>query len=467
MLMAIANIRTSWRRMSLGSLRLSAAAALVLASEWDVSAMQEGAFTALDASPQAYSLPGPGLDTAQLELFAGGEQEFQQRWVVLLGIGGKWGRGPTSNAERCADCHISNGRGHSPDAEGEMLASMLVRLSIAGEDGQGGPLPHPDYGDQLQNQGELGRVPAEGNATIEWQDRVEHFADGSTVRLRKPKLHFRNLAFGALGPDVMTSVRIAPPVFGAGLLDAVSENELLGIARQQRQLGFNGRLNYVWDTQEQSVAVGRFGWKANQPNLKQQVASAFLNDLGVTNSLFRIENCPPIQIACRKRPRGMVPEQPERAFNELLLYLRALAVPARRHLDDPIAQRGEQLFAQSQCAICHVPEMKTGDYPALVQLSQQRIRPYTDLLLHDMGEELADGRPDYAAGPRDWRTPPLWGIGLGETVNGNAALLHDGRARNVAEAVLWHGGEARVARETFRAMAAADRAALLAFVASL
>src|SRR3954469_14538832 len=289
MYMAIANPRTFWRPLWLICASLAATAALALTGTWAVFADPGASFTAFDASPQAYSLPGQGLDPAQLELFASGEQEFQQRWVVLLGIGGKWGRGPTSNAERCADCHISNGRGHSPDAEGEMLASMLVRLSIAGEDGHGGPLPHPDYGDQLQNQGELGRVPAEGNATIEWQDRVEYFADGSTIRLRKPKLHFRNLAFGALGPDVMTSVRIAPPVFGAGLLDAVSENELLGIARQQRQLGFNGRLNYVWDTQEQSVAVGRFGWKANQPNLKQQVASAFLNDLGVTNSVFRLE----------------------------------------------------------------------------------------------------------------------------------------------------------------------------------
>src|SRR4051812_30265249 len=465
--MVIAKLRMPWRQLALICVGFSATVALAVTGAWAVFPSPVASFTAFDASPQAYSLPGPGLNPDQLELFAGGRQEFQQRWVVLLGIGGKWGRGPTSNAERCADCHINNGRGHSPDVESETLASTLVRLSIPGEDEHGGPLPHADYGDQLQNQGELGRVPAEGNATIEWHDRVEHFADGSSALLRKPNLHFRNLAFGSLGPDVMTSVRIAPPVFGAGLLDAVSEDALLDIARRQQQLGFNGRLNRVWDTQQRAVAVGRFGWKANQPSLRQQAGAAFLNDLGVTNSVFKVENCPPIQIACRKRPRGMVPEQPERAFDALLFYLRALAVPARRHLADPLVQRGEQLFAQAQCAVCHVPEMQTGNYPALVQLSQQRIHPYSDLLLHDMGEDLADGRPDYAAGPRDWRTPPLWGIGLSETVNGNAALLHDGRARNVAEAVLWHGGEARAAREAFRAMAAADRAALLAFVASL
>jgi CxxC motif-containing protein (DUF1111 family) len=464
--MAIAKTGMFLRQLILVCATLSTTAALALVTQREPATSGES-FTTADASPQAYSLPGSGLDAAQLELFAGGGQEFQQRWVVLFDIGGKWGRGPTSNAERCADCHVNNGRGHAPDVESETLASALVRLSIPGEDEHGGPLPHPNYGDQLQNQGELGLVPAEGNAVIEWQDHVEQFADGSSILLRKPKLRFIDLAFGPLGPDVMTSVRIAPPVLGTGLLDAVSEDMLLEIARGQKQSGFNGRLNYVWDAENQSVAVGRFGWKANQPSLKQQAGSAFLNDLGVTNSVFKVENCPPIQVACRKRPRGNVPEQPQRAFGELVFYLRALAVPARRDLDDPAVQRGEQLFAQAQCAVCHVPEMRTGHYPALAQLSQQRIHPYSDLLLHDMGEGLADGRPDYLAGPRDWRTPPLWGIGLSGTVNGNAALLHDGRARNVAEAVLWHGGEAGVAREAFRGMPAADRAALLAFVASL
>jgi CxxC motif-containing protein (DUF1111 family) len=163
----------------------------------------------------------------------------------------------------------------------------------------------------------------------------------------------------------------------------------------------------------------------------------------------------------------MVPEQPDRAFNDLVFYTRALGVPARRNIDDPIVRHGEQLFAQTQCAVCHVPEMKTGAYPEFPQLGNQSIHPYTDLLLHDMGEDLADGRPDYLAGARDWRTPPLWGIGLSAKVNGNAMLLHDGRARTLTEAVLWHGGEAERSREAFRVMQAADRAALLAFLESL
>ena len=247
----------------------------------------------------------------------------------------------------------------------------------------------------------------------------------------------------------------------------MTETALLDIARRQKQLGFNGRPNYVWDAEKQARVLDRFGWKANQPNLKQQDASAFLNDMGVTTSVFKRENCPDMQAACRKRAAGMVPEQSDRAFNELLFYTRALGVPARRRVDDPVALRGERLFAQAQCAVCHAPEMKTGDYPALPQLGHQLIRPYTDLLLHDMGEGLADGRPDFLAGPRDWRTPPLWGIGLTEKVNGNAALLHDGRARDLTEAILWHGGEAEGSREAFRSMPKPERDALLAFLGSL
>jgi len=441
--------------------------ALAIAGEKQLSARSDGTFTVADESALTYVLPGPGLDMAQLDLFVKGREEFHQRWVVLLSIGGRWGRGPTSNAESCIDCHANNGRGHSPVSEKETLASMIVRLSIPGENEHGGPLAHPHYGDQLQNQGELGQVPAEGDAAIAWEEREAKFVDGSGVTLRVPRLSFGQLAFGSLGPEVMTSVRIAPPVFGAGLLDAIAENAVLDIARRQRELGFNGKPNYVWDAEKQTTVLGRFGWKANQPSLRQQDAFAFLTDMGVTTSLFKQENCPDIQIACRKRPLGMVPEQTVHAFDELLFYTRALGVPARRRVDDPIALRGEQLFVQAQCAVCHVPEIKTGDYPPLPQLGQLLIRPYTDLLLHDMGDGLADGRPDFRAGPRDWRTPPLWGVGLSSKVNGNASLLHDGRARDLTEAILWHGGEAEGSREAFRNMPKPEREALLAFLGSL
>jgi CxxC motif-containing protein (DUF1111 family) len=443
------------------------AAGAVLAAELPIAARSGGDFTVADESELAYTLPGPLPDAQQAQLFANGRQEFHQRWVVIPSSGGKWGRGPVSNAEICTDCHVNNGRGHAPDSPLESIASMVVRLSVPGEGEHGGPRVHPNYGEQLQNQGELGRVKAEGDARVEWLDREEQLADGTRVLLRAPRLTIANLNFGPLGADVLTSLRIAPPVFGSGLLDAVPESQILESARRQQALGVNGRPNYVWDTEKQATVIGRFGWKASQSTLKQQDAAAFLNDMGVTTRVFMRNNCTDVQIACQKSPSAMIPEQADRPFSELVFYTRALAVPARRRADDAIVIRGEQIFAEARCAACHLGEMQTGDYPELPGLGHQVIHAYTDLLVHDMGDGLADGRPDFAAGPRDWRTPPLWGLGLSRVVNGNAALLHDGRARNVTEAVMWHGGEAQSAREAFRTLPAPDREALLAFLNSL
>ncbi|MEO8164866.1 MAG: di-heme oxidoredictase family protein [Betaproteobacteria bacterium] len=409
-----------------------------------------GARTALSAA---------GEDPSQMQPAALGAREFHQRWVVLHSIGGKWGRGPTSNGEACTDCHAGHGRGQVPESANEALVSMVVKLSIPGHDEHGGPRPHPVYGEQLQNQGELGRVPMEGDAVIVWGEREEQLADGSRVTLRTPQLDFINLSFGPLGTDTLQSLRIAPALFGTGLFEAIAEDTVHDIARRQRELGFNGRPNYVWDVEKQITALGRFGWKSSQPSLRQQIASAYLNDMGITTSVFQQENCTPIQTACRKRVAGRMPEQSDRAFDELVAYIRTLDAPAQRHDADRVVLRGEHLFAKAQCAVCHVPDIRIG--------GDQVIHPYTDLLLHDMGDGLADGRPDFLAGPRDWRTPALWGTGSGTRGIGRAALLHDGRARSVTEAVLWHGGEAEISRETFRALSAADRAALLAFVDTL
>jgi CxxC motif-containing protein (DUF1111 family) len=440
---------------------------LCLAFDAPPEAPAGGTLTVFDATAQAYALPAPGLDAAQLEFFANGRQEFHQHWVVLPAIGGKWGRGPTSNGEECTGCHAGNGRGRAPETADENLVSMVLRLSMPGVDTHGGPMPHPHYGDQLQEQGELGKVPAEGEASIGWIEHDEFLADGTRVQLRSPRIGFRRLAFGPPGDDVLVSPRIAPPVIGAGLLDAVPEATLLEIAAAQRARGYNGRPNYVWDEGRRSTVVGRFGWKASQPSLSQQTASAYLADMGVTTVLYPADNCPPVQAACRKRPGGTVPEQTYRPFDEILFYMRALGVPAQRQAQNADVVRGGRLFTQAQCAVCHMPELTTGNYPDFPRLAHQTFRPYTDLLLHDMGEGLADGRPDYLAGPRDWRTAPLWGLGLSATVNGNAGLLHDGRARDATEAILWHGGEAAAAREAFRNMPRSDRDAMLAFLASL
>jgi CxxC motif-containing protein (DUF1111 family) len=230
--------------------------------------------------------------------------------------------------------------------------------------------------------------------------------------------------------------------------------------------GISGRANWVWDQAAGASALGRFGWKANQPPLRQQAAGAALGDIGLTSPLFPGQNCGAGQAACAAAPSGGEPELSERFLDRLELYTQALAVPAMRAPRDASVRRGWELFNRAGCAACHTPTLTTGPH-RLAALSGQIVHPFTDLLLHDLGPGLADGRPDFLASGSEWRTAPLWGIGLIERVNGHTRLLHDGRARDLAEAILWHGGEAAAAREAFRTMAPDERAALLAFLKAL
>jgi CxxC motif-containing protein (DUF1111 family) len=458
------------RKISVVYLAVAACAlalSFALRAGLDTRALSGGELTTPLADANAYAVPAPPLSAEQTQHFALGREAFDQRWVVAPQLGGPWGLGPTSNGNKCTACHENNGRGHAPEKSGQALRSLLVRLSVAGENEYGGPQPHPDYGDQLNDIGVPDQVPNEGRAAINYTELEVAFADGEKITLRAPRIEFEQLKFGPLAPGTLTSARLAPPLIGLGLLEAIPEETLLAIAKQQAALGISGRPNYVWDVLASKEVIGRFGLKANQPSIRQQVAAAFHGDLGVTSEYFPAENCPAVQKDCRVLPPGGFPELSARNIDAIQFYLRALAVPARRNLDDPGVQRGEQLFAQAQCAACHVPQLKTGAYPALPIAANQVIRPYTDLLLHDMGEELADHRPDFKADGREWRTAPLWGLGLSAQVNGNASLLHDGRARNVAEAILWHGGEAAAASTAFRAMPKEDRRALIRFVETI
>ncbi|HUF21829.1 MAG TPA: di-heme oxidoredictase family protein [Burkholderiales bacterium] len=439
------------------------------------AALSGGALTVADASETAYSHPTALLDSQQGETFALGHRMFHNKWAFYWFENAEWGRGPTSNAEACATCHERNGRGRISVEPGESTLifsggepghHMVVRLSIPGES-EFGPLPHPAYGTQLQTFGVRGVVPAEGDVTIEWREHPVTLPDGETVRLRSPKPVIGNLTFGPLGDEVLVSLRLAPPVFGLGLLEAVPEETLLAFAAREPVDGIRGRANYVWDVEQGRTVLGRFGLKANHPTLREQVAAAFIHDLGLSTPIYPQQNCPPLQKACTEQMPAGRPEIKQPRLLATELYIRALSVPARRNLDDPQVIRGEKLFAQARCAVCHVPEMTTGDFPPLPLLANQVIRPYTDLLLHDMGEGLADNRPDFVASGREWRTAPLWGIGLSETVNGASALLHDGRARNLTEAILWHGGTATISRDAFVQMPAEDRKSLLAFLKSL
>ena len=457
------------------ALAMAAVAAESLEADASLSA---GSFTLKRFDQAAYSEPATVLNVRQRQAFMVGRNVFHRKWAAVVSLNGDWGLGPTFNATQCSECHVRDGRGNLPSRRDEQLLSVLVRVSIPGEDEHGGPKPHPNYGDQFQNRALQGQsvdfafahqpVPAEAELYMDWEERPVVFADGERVVLRQPRLRVEALNFGPLDPDVMTSVRIAQPLLGLGLLDAVPDEAILALVERQKEHGLNGHANYVWDAINGRVALGRYGWKSNQPSLKQQAAAAALGDMGVTSNLFPDQNCPSVQEICRRELPGNVPEIVNHELDALEFWMRGLAVPARRNMQDPQVQRGEQLFTAAQCAFCHLPEMQTAPtFAPLPQLANQTFRAYTDLLLHDMGEALADGRRDFRAGPRDWRTPPLWGLGLSQTVNGSTAMLHDGRARNVAEAILWHGGEAEPAREIFRNMPKPDRDALLKFLDSI
>lgn len=448
-----------------------------LATELADASLSAGSFTVAITDQRAYSEPAPVLSLAQWRLFMAGRSVFQRQWASIVSLDGDWGLGPTFVADRCVACHINTGRGHPPDSADQQPLSMLVRLSIAGSDVHGGPKPHPAYGDQIQNRSLDGStvdlahggtpVPHEADVYIDWQVQDAILADGTTVELRKPQLRIENPAFGALD-GVMTSLRVAQPLVGMGFLDAVPEETILALAQSQQAAGFNGRPNRVWDAVNRRDALGRYGWKANVPSLRQQIAAAALGDMGVNTSLYPEQNCPPVQTVCQQMLPGNFPELVDIEIESLTLWMQALAVPARRGMSDPQVQLGEQLFERARCSVCHVPELVTAaSFPQLPQLANQTFRAYTDLLLHDMGEGLADGRPDFQAGPRDWRTPPLWGLGLSQTVTGRSTLLHDGRARTVAEAILWHGGEAEGSRDAFSRMNKRERDALVRFVEAI
>ncbi|MZR29145.1 di-heme oxidoredictase family protein [Sneathiella litorea] len=417
----------------------------------------------------SFSLPAANISREQLRIFFFGNKLFNTNWVIApASVKTLDGLGPTFNRVSCSGCHLRDGRGQPPEKKGDEFLSMLFRLSIPGTDKHGGPNPHPVYGDQLNDRA-IPSVPAEGKVVIENTKIAGQYADGTPYTLLRPEYHFMDLNFGPLGPDTMISPRVAPAVIGLGLLEAISEEDLHALADPDDidGDGISGRLNHVWDQSEKAMSIGRFGWKSNSASLLHQNASAAAGDIGLTTTLFPDKNCPEAQVACHQAPGGNTPEISDEFLEKLTLYTQVLAVPSRRHAKNPDVLAGETLFREIGCASCHVSTFVTGTHPTLTLLSDQTIHPFTDLLLHDMGEDLADERPDFAATGREWRTAPLWGIGLVAAVNKHTNFLHDGRARSIEEAILWHGGEAQKSQEAFKNLRASERSQLLAFLNSL
>lgn len=422
----------------------------------------------LDDSANAFGFAVRNLREEHRNAFFVGKSFFNENWIVAPASPvARDGLGPLFNARSCSSCHLHDGRS-APPPPGVPMTAMLLRLSVPGTGEHGGVRPEPTYGGQFQGNA-IPAARAEGDALVFYDELPGRFADGTAYSLRRPRYVLTNLNYGPLAADTLISPRIAPIMAGVGLLEAIPEAVLRALADpgDRDGDGIRGRLNMVWDARAGRLAVGRFGWKAEQATVFQQTATAFNEDIGIPSTLLPTENSSPAQRIPADLASGGSPEISDSILANVVLYARLLAVPARRGADRPEVRRGEQLFTELACAKCHVPELTTGAVPDLPELSRQRIQPYTDLLLHDMGDELSDQRPSFAARGNDWRTPPLWGIGLTEKVNGHENFLHDGRARGLAEAILWHGGEAAPGRDRFRALPAADRAALLAFLNSL
>ncbi len=462
-----------------------------------------GSTTVFAIHSNAFSYNAANMSAQRKSVFLIGNNFFETPWVIAPSSTHlRDGLGPLFNVNACQSCHFNDGRGHAPRDEKDDVDSLLIRLSVVAPKNHTERQQksfhfqrhnHPSiktvlndsiYGKQLQNRGTPG-VKAEASFYISYRHKTVSFHDGFTVSLREPIVTVTHWNYGRPNPKLILSLRIAPPMIGLGLLEAIptAHLERLADADDQDNDGISGRPNITWDIKQQAPSIGRFGWKAGQPTVKQQTAAAFSGDMGLTTNLFPSSDCTAIQHACRLAPDGSDPitkiEIQDNILNSLSLYARNLAVPARRNINSLQVRQGYQLFYQSGCNACHVERHTTAKQASNhIEQSEQTIYPYTDLLLHDMGPELADRQlnskvappfhhNEFSATTHEWRTPPLWGIGLSKVVHQEATFLHDGRARTLLEAVLWHGGEAQASKQEVLTFNKEKRDALIAFLESL
>ena len=425
------------------------------------------------------------LSFEQEEQFKLGNALFRKIWVSSpSSTQASDGLGPLFNARGCQSCHVKDGRGHPPFPGQAENVSMFLRLSVPpGEndtrlamDGVvAGEVGDPTYGTQLQDFAVPG-LRAEGRMVIDYADLPVTLGDGTEVTLRAPHYSVADLASGPLAEDVMLSPRLANPMIGLGLVEQIPAEDILALADPDDldSDGISGRPNWTIEPVNQSVMLGRFGWKAGMATIRSQSAAAFAGDIGISTPLVNLPHgdCTERQGECLAMPTGEqarlgASEAPDPVLDLVTFYAQTLGVPARRDVDDPAVLRGKAAFYGAGCASCHVPKFVTSRAAENPAHRFQLIWPHSDFLLHDMGAGLADNRPEGLADGREWRTPPLWGIGLTETVSGHTFFLHDGRARDLVEAILWHGGEAQATRDAFAQMSQATRDDVVAFLESL
>jgi len=433
----------------------------------------------------AFSRPSANLPRSQQLDFKVGRGFFRRLWVTApASTQAADGLGPLYNARSCMGCHPNNGRGRPPEHAEDSALSMLLRLDIPPRNdaeralltsGRISNVPEPTYGLQLQNFATPGHK-AEYRLNVSYTEFPVELSDGTIVKLRKPRYAATDLGYGPLHPQARVSPRIAPQMIGLGLIEAIDEADILKQADPQDADGdgISGRPNRVWSRELNALALGRFGHKAGLASVNEQSQAAFSTDLGMSVPLYPRPggDCTARQTDCLEAPNGNSPqydnlEAHQQITDLVLFYINHIAVPARRDADDPDVIAGQKVFERIGCQLCHVPSYRTGNQTAARANHNQQIAPYTDLLLHDMGEGLADHRPEALANGREWRTAPLWGIGLTQLVSGHSTYLHDGRARSLLEAILWHGGEAQSQRDAVVALDRTEREQLLKFIESL
>lgn len=424
-----------------------------------------GSQTTFNAGSGAFDQSFFGLNAHDQLIHDIGDSKFSSAFVTAPAHVNP-GIGPLFNNISCGSCHQSQGSGVPPQAgQTAGLESFFLLLSNGGVDEHGAPADVPGFGNQLQNNSSYGK-PKEADYSVTYTNQTFTYPDGSTAILRAPTYNITHIYPGGTLAGAQISPRMAPAVFGLGLLENIGDATLTSMANQWRTDTnvISGQVQYVWDVVKNQLSVGRFGHKCERPSVEQQVAEALSQDIGITNKLFPQENC---VNQSQYYDDGLHPEITDSLLNALVYYMRTIAVPARRNVTDPTVMRGEQLFKEAKCAGCHRPTVVTDVNVILPQVSNQTIHPYTDLLLHDLGPGLADGRAVYNASGSEWRTCPLWGIGLTQVVTGQTAFLHDGRATTLEQAILWHAGQASYSKTFFTNLPKSDRDAVIAFLNSL
>ncbi len=448
-------------------------------------AMQAGGATSIDPVTQdSFSHISATIPFEEEQPFRLGNALFKKLWVSApSSTQASDGLGPLFNARSCMSCHVNDGRGKPPEG-GVSATSMFLRLARPAKtadeeraiaDADIVNFPDPIYGHQLQDLAVPG-LPSEGKMKIAYTEEPVTLAGGETASLRRPHYSVENLGYGPLDPTTTISPRVAPAMIGLGLIEAIPEADILAHADPDDKDGdgIRGKAAIVRDHRTGKPALGRFGWKAQNASVRDQSADAFSNDIGIStpDRPDAHGDCTQAQAKCKAMPMGVQKrlgneEAPGPILDLVTFYSANLAVPARRKASFPETLKGKQVFYESGCTACHVPKFVTRRDSLDKAQAFQLIWPYSDFLLHDMGDGLADGQQVGFASGREWRTPPLWGIGLTQTVSGHSFFLHDGRARSLTEAILWHGGEAQKARDAFASRPKDDRQALITFLESL